>query len=130
MITLKKVLYLNAISSGATGLLLVCLSNSVAFLFNASQTLPFLGVGVFLLLFSLFVFYSGSRKKINKTDIQYIILVDIMWVLISLICLVFPLFEVSPLGNELIFAVALWVALMAFLQHTQLKKHNHKQSLY
>ena len=52
MIPLKTALTINAASSGATGLGLIILASPVAGLFGVSETTPFIGVGIFLILFA------------------------------------------------------------------------------
>ncbi|GAB3502135.1 hypothetical protein [Emticicia fontis] len=122
MTTLKNVLLINALSSGATGLLLIEFPSFTAQLFGVSQTMPFMATGIFLVAFSLLVYYASRQKATNKTLVRWIIALDIMWVADSLIVVVGQLFGFTLIGYAITTAVALWVALMAFLQIRGLKE--------
>lgn len=116
MISLKNVLLINGISSGATGLLLVSFSVFISGIFGITNPSVSIGVGVFLLLFSAFVVLVGVQTPIKSTLVKVIAFLDILWVLASLIILVLQPLEITLIGSVLIFAVALWVTLMSMLQ--------------
>lgn len=120
---LKNVLLVNALSSGATGILLVLFPGLVAGLCGAAQSWPFVAAGIFLVVFSLLVFAQSRKQVMQKGWIKLIIALDIIWVVESLIIVVPQLFGLSFLGYFLIGAVAGWVALMAFLQTKGLKQY-------
>lgn len=122
MTTLKNVMLINALSSGATGLLLIIFSGYTAQLFGVTEQMPFVAVGILLLLFAVFVFAHSLRNPLSKRWIKVIVAIDILWVIESLI-IVFPkMFAFSAMGYILIAAVALWVTLMAVLQAKGLKQ--------
>jgi hypothetical protein len=122
MTTLKNVLLINALSSGATGLLLIEFPSLTAQLFGVSQSMPFMAIGIFLVAFSLLVYYASRQKPTNKTLVRWIIALDIIWVADSLIVVGGQLFDFTLIGYALTSAVALWVALMVFLQIRGLKE--------
>lgn len=122
MTTLKNVLLINALSSGATGLLLIEFPSFTAQLFGVTQTMPFMATGTFLVAFALLVYYTSRQKPTSKTLVRWIIALDIMWVADSLIVVGGQLFDFTLIGYALTGAVALWVALMAFLQIKGLKE--------
>lgn len=122
METLKKVLLVNALSSAACGILLAVLPSKMAELFEVSQSWPFIATGIFLIVFADVVLYAFFRKSPGRGLIKSIIYMDISWVIISLLIVVLALFNLSALGYVLISGVALWVALMAYLQNSGLKK--------
>lgn len=117
MIPLKTILTINAVSSGATGLGLIILASPVARLFGVSDTAPFIGVGIFLILFASFVFMVGVSKSINPKAVRLIITLDTLWVIASLVLVAIAFSSISLTGILTILAVALWVAAMAFLQN-------------
>lgn len=121
MTTLKNVLLLNGVSSGATALLLVFFPDAIATIFGTTSTLPFIGAGVFLLVFAGLVLNESRQHPLRAGMVKFIIVLDILWVIDSLVLVVFQLFDLSFLGYVLIAVVALWVALMAFLQQKGLK---------
>ncbi len=116
IITLKPVLLINALSSGATGLLLLLFPGAIAALFGSSTKMPFIAVGLFLLLFAVLVFNQSRKPVIQKAWVKLIIALDILWVVESAIILIPQLFSFTTLGYVIITAVALWVAVMAILQ--------------
>jgi len=121
MKTLKNVLFINALSSGATGLALVVAPGFVGNLFEVSQTLPFVAVGVFLSLFGSMVYWVSRRNPINEGAVRLIIILDSTWVAGSICIVLFQLFDLSNLGYMVIGAVAAWVGLMAWLQYNGAK---------
>ena len=118
---LKQILLINAISSGATGILLVIMPHVFATIFKISQTGPFTFVGWFLILFAAFVMGTAFRPTVHAKWTRIIIGLDILWVIASIIgtFAVFPL--ISFIGATMILAVAGWVGLMAYLQTKSLK---------
>ena len=124
MISLKQALLVNAVSSGATGALLMLFPAPVARLFGVSPVAPFVVVGAFLLAFAAGVGYEGMQKPPRPGRVQGIIALDVAWVVGSLVAvgLLFP--ALSALGNGVILAVAGWVAVMAFLQTRGLRELN------
>lgn len=121
MTTLKNVLLINAVSSGATALGLILLPSIIATLFEVPLTQPFLGVGIFLFAFAALVFIVSRNKDLSKGSVRLIIVLDVVWVVASFAIVLLQLFNLSMLGYILIFAVAAWVGLMAYLQFNGLK---------
>lgn len=125
MKTLKNVLLLNAVSSGATGVLLMVFANFMATLFHANSAIPFVEVGIFLVVFAILVF-TESRKQFHHTKtVKLIIILDITWVVASFTLIALQLFNLSTVGYAIIAAVALWVSAMAYLQIAGLKGIEH-----
>lgn len=123
MKTLKTVLQVNAISSGVTGIGLVIFSKTIASLFGVIQNGSFIGVGVFLILFSAFVLSVGLSKQIDTIKVKTIIVGDIVWVIASIIAAILLFDKISIIGIVVIEVVAVWVAIMAYLQNYGLKKY-------
>ncbi|HEY5824552.1 MAG TPA: hypothetical protein VIT44_09310 [Cyclobacteriaceae bacterium] len=122
MKTLKTVLLINALSSGVTGLGLIISSSLVAQLFGVSATGPFIEVGIFLLAFASLVLFVGRGETHHVNAVRFIIALDLLWVIISLVIVLLHLFDLSVLGYLLISGVALWVGAMAYLQSAGLKQ--------
>jgi hypothetical protein len=113
METLKRILLLNAISSGITGIILALFSESISSLFGINAAFTISSVGIFLIVFAAYVIHTAI-KGIGQTPV--VIALDMLWVAGSVIILVAYGFQISMIGNVLIVGVALWVGLMAFLQ--------------
>lgn len=121
MARLKNVLFINAASSAATALLLVVFPGFFASLFGVSTRPPFIGVGIFLLLFAIYVFLQSRNEQAEPNKIRFIIALDIIWVVGSLAIILPQFFGLTVIGYSLIGGVALWVAMMAYLQTRGLK---------
>lgn len=120
MLTLSNILKINAISSGATGLLLVIFSKFSANLFAVKTQLPFIITGLFLIVFSLFVAYQAYQKPLNVKEIVSIIWMDRLWVITSLVTTPVLYGSISITGTIIIVVIAAWVGLMAYLQNAKL----------
>lgn len=117
MLSLSNILKINAISSGVTGLMLVVFPQFVADVFEVTVASPFIMVGVFLVLFSLFVFMVSMKLPLKIKSVMTIVALDIAWVIGSAIALVLLYSSISFIGSMVIAGVALWVGLMAYLQN-------------
>jgi len=122
MTTLKNVLLLNAVSSGATGLGLILFPATIANVFGIGEVSPFVGTGIFLAVFAGLVGIVSRAKLIGEVAVRFIIMLDILWVVTSLAVVVLQMFDLSMVGYVLIAAVGAWVALMAYLQANGLKQ--------
>lgn len=122
MKTLKNVLLINAMSSGATGIGLIGFASPIAKLFGLNSPLPISEVGVFLTVFALFVFLEGRRPILRAGKIKVIIALDVTWTLVSLFVIGLQLFDLTSAGYLAIGAVALWVFAMAYLQYNGVKQ--------
>lgn len=122
MLSLSNILKINAISSGATGLLLALFPSTAAQIFATAYTAPFISVGIFLVLFALYVFKTSIANTINSKAVKTIVALDTSWVAGSVVALLFLGSTISLVGSALIAGVAVWVALMAYLQNKALKQ--------
>lgn len=125
MKTLQKILLVNAVSSGFTGLLLTIDAGVFADTFGTSMRTPFVGVGIFLLAFATAVFFVSRRKNCRGSEVVAVITADALWVIVSLAILILKPFAITWIGYAFIAAVAAWVALMAYLQFASLRRINH-----
>lgn len=122
MKTLKNVLFINALSSGATGVGLIVFASWIAELFGVNTPAPVMGVGFFLVGFAILVFKESRRSILHIKMIRLIILLDSAWVVTSLIVIVLQLFDLSSVGYFAIGAVAVWVGAMAYLQSSGVRQ--------
>lgn len=110
----QKSLQINALFSGLSGIILVVLNKYVANLFDTSNTPVFWIIGAALIFFSLTIIYEIKRQK--PFGVLSIIIQDFLWVLGSIILLIFQPFEISKTGNSIIAVVALAVLFMGINQ--------------
>ncbi len=111
----------NAVTSAATALGLIAFPGLVADLFQAGSAQPFVEVGIFLLVFSAKVLYEALKNPIRRGHVQFIITLDVLWVVASIVLIEFQFFNLSLIGYVLTGAVAMWVGAMAVLQWRGLK---------
>ncbi len=122
MKTLKNVMLINAISSGATGLGLAVFPKAVAGLFETTATMPFVEVGIFLIAFAALVFSVSRGNPVNARAVRLVIVLDTLWVIGSAVIVLFQPFPIAVIGYVFIGAVAVWVAAMAYLQAAGLRQ--------
>lgn len=121
MIQLSTTMQINAITSGATGIGLIAAATPIADLFGVTATSPFIATGIFLVLFSIYVFAVSKGKPINTAGVRLVIIMDILWVIASVIAVIALFSVISGIGSLAIGAVAGWVAGMAYLQNAGVK---------
>lgn len=121
MIQLSTTMQINAITSGATGFGLIAGAAPIAGLFGVTATLPFIITGIFLVLFSIYVFAVSKGKPINAAGVRLVIIMDVLWVIASVIAILTLFSVISGIGSLAIGAVAGWVGGMAYLQSAGLK---------
>src|SRR6478735_113388 len=100
MMSLKNILLLNGVSSGATGVLLIAFARFFANLFLITSTMAFTGVGIFLIMFASFVIWV-ALGDINRRTVQLIITLDTIWVGLSFIVAIVFYDEISLVGSIL-----------------------------
>ena len=111
---LQKALRLNALFSGFSGILLVAGHYRVAGLFDTPNSSVFQVIGAALIYFSLTIAFEIKHQ--NLLRVLFIIVQDSLWVIGSVILLIFQPFNISMTGNGVIAAIALIVLFMAISQ--------------
>ena len=111
---LQKALQLNALFSGLSGILLVAAHNRVAGLFDTPNSSVFQVIGVALIYFSLTIVFEIKHQ--NLLRVLFIIVQDSLWVIGSVILLIFQPFDISMTGNGVMAAIAIIVLFIAISQ--------------
>lgn len=111
---LRTSLLANAVFSTLTAITLLLFSRQVAVLFGLSRTLIFLIIGAGLLVFAASVAIEAGRQRPGK--VRLIIIQDAIWVLASVVVLIFRPFDISSVGYVLIGVVAALVGLFGLGQ--------------
>ena len=124
MALLKKYLTINSLFSVFSGFATLLFSDQVGqFLeIDGSSTLQIIGAG--LLFFALFVWLVKREKNLNPKKVVFISLMDFLWVLGSIVIVLFNPFDLSQYGSYLIALIALWITFLGFMQ----LKHNKATS--
>lgn len=118
---LKQYLIINSLFSSICGLLILLISSNLSELFNINNKYVFPIIGSNLLVFSAFVWFVSQKQVTNKTLVNIISLLDLLWVIGSFTIIGFRLFNISSIGYLLMSIIAIWIAFLAFKQFTNNK---------
>lgn len=110
---LKRVLSANAAFSTLSGLLLI-FDKPLIDKMGIGNYLTSLIIGIGLLVFAVFVFYTSRQLK--SLLVGLIIIQDVLWVLASILVLLIQPWDLTGLGYSLIGAVAFVIGCFAFFQ--------------
>ncbi len=117
---LKNVLVSNALFSMTSGLIALFFSRPISVLMNIEKELILQIIGGGLVLFGGFVLSQAFTKKANLLLIKSIVIQDWIWVIASVIVIVFQLFTLSFNAYLLIGIIAIIVANFAYFQNKYL----------
>ena len=109
MNTLQKYLTTNAIFSTLTGIIAIAFQENIEQLFNVEAGNFFLILGILLILFAITIVIE--IKKQRAIPVLWITTQDMLWVIGSIILIVWNPFGISTVGNIIIGAVAIVVLL-------------------
>lgn len=115
VLTLRNVLVLDAVASGATGLLAIVASGFLAGLLELPAGL-LLGAGLVLVPYVLFVIYTATRPAIPRAAVWTIIAANALWAIASVLVLLSGWVAPNALGVAFVLIQAGVVALLGQLQ--------------
>lgn len=115
-IKLRNMLKLNALFSLINIGLLISVPDSLATFMGIDNSSILFYIGIILILFVALVIYTAYRPTLNKMLVYSIIIQDMIWVIASLILIMWNPFHISIAGNILIGAVAFVVCTLAICQ--------------
>ena len=118
---LRNVLALDAIASGATGLLLIVGAGLLEDLLGLPLALM-RAAGLILIPYVAFVAWVAIRETIARSAVWAIIATNAIWAVASVGLLVSGLVVPTSLGYAFVIAQAVVVALLAELQYAGLKR--------
>ena len=118
---LRRVLVLDAISSGAMGLAMLSFGSFIAQLLNLPVDL-IRDAGLVLLPFAAFVGYIASREHPPRAGVWIIIALNVVWVVDSIVLLFTGWVEPNALGYSFVIAQAVVVGVFAELEYIGLKR--------
>jgi hypothetical protein len=122
MQNLRNTLTYNAVFSSFSGLSMLLFSNPLAEWMHITEPLALPMLGIALLLFGGFLLWIALRKAFSEPLVNFIIVLDICWVVGSLLLVLTQVFGLSSLGLSLVGIVAAIVGLFAYLQIKYLKQ--------
>ena len=117
---LQKSLKSNAAFSFISGVLLIIIHGKIAQLFEVTNVTVFWVIGIGLVIFAATVYWESI--KLRPMQVVTIIAQDLIWVIASVILLVFNPFQISFWGNVTIAGVALVVFFFAVAQSSGLSQ--------
>lgn len=118
---LRRALMLDALASGATGLLMIAGAGLVEGLLGLPAAL-LRGAGLVLMPYVAFVIYAGTRETISRAAVWTIIAANVAWAAASALLLVSGWVAPSALGYAFVIAQAVVVALLGELQYMGLRR--------
>lgn len=124
MNTLQRYLSVNAIFSLLTGVMVLSFQEKAEQIFNLPPSNFFFILGILLIFFVLTIVLEIVKQR--TLPVLWIIVQDMLWVLGSVVLLVFNPFDVSVEGNIIIALVAIVVFLIGMGQAQGLAKVDRK----
>lgn len=118
---LSLALKINAAFSVFNGLAMLFFHQQIAAFMNFGYPKILLIIGVTLLGFAALVYKTATAKIISEKMVKSIILQDWLWVIGSVLIIVFQAFDINRIGFIIIGVVALVVADFAIFQQRYLK---------
>ena len=114
---LRIYLRINSIFSLFIGIVMTYFSDELLEFFKIENKRYLLDViGLNLIVFGLFVWYVSLKPLVQPALAKIISLLDIGWVVGSLLIVAFQLFDLSKGGYILISLVAVWISFLAYKQ--------------
>ncbi len=120
MNVLQKALAANTIFSAISSILLIIFNGKTALLFGTENNTVFWVMGIALLYFASTIWYEIKKQRTKA--VLWIVAQDFLWVIGSIILLLFNPFDITTIGNVIIALVATIVLLMGVYQYRALKE--------
>jgi hypothetical protein len=118
---LRRVLALDAVSSGAMGLGMLTFASFISQLLNLPADL-IRDAGLVLLPFAAFVGYVASRAQPSRPAVWLIIALNVLWVVDSIVLLLSGWVEPNVLGYAFVIAQAVAVGVFAELEYVGVRR--------
>ncbi|MEL7938967.1 MULTISPECIES: hypothetical protein [Pseudomonas] len=118
---LRRSLQLDALASGATGLLLALAANPLSGLFGLPAALLMVA-GIVLLPFALVLAWMANSELLSRTGVWAVIAANLLWVLESLFLLLSGWVQPSVPGCAFVIGQALAVGVLAELEFFGLRR--------
>jgi len=121
---LRNALRGNGVFSGISGLILIGDAGPIAAFMGIGYTLPFIVVGVGLLLHAANLLINTAQRPVSKALGWFAIVGDAVWVVASIIILMTDAFALTSGGKWTLMIVADIVLIFAIVQYVGLRRMN------
>jgi hypothetical protein len=118
---LRRVLIIDAVISGATGLMLIAGADLLHDWLAVPAELA-RGAGLSLIPFALLVGYLATRQSVPRAGVWAVIVLNALWAVDSILLLIGGFVSPTALGTAFIIAQALAVAVLAELEYVGLRR--------
>lgn len=118
---LRRVFIADAVAGAATGALLAFGANALESLFGLPAVL-LREAGIVLLLLAVLIAYIGTRAQLSRPWVWAIIVVNVLWVIDSIVLLLSGWVMPTALGHAFVIAQAVVVGLFAELEIIGVRK--------
>jgi hypothetical protein len=122
---LRRALLLDALASGATGLLLIAAAGLLEGLLGLPAAL-LRGAGLVLVPYVALVIFTGTRADISHAAVWAVIVANVLWAAASALLLVSGWVAPTVLGYAFVVGQAAVVALLGELQYIGLRRGPHR----
>jgi hypothetical protein len=119
---IRKVLLINAVSSGGTGLILLLFSGFVAEWTGLDYQSAIMGVGFYLLMVVALLIWTATRTVVSPLAVLILSIIDFLWVLKSIILLGMN-GTITAIGIAAVILVALVVGVFAVFEAIYYQRH-------
>ena len=118
---LRRILWVDALSSGAMGLAMLLASDALAAVLQLPVQL-LSGAGIVLLPFAAYVAFLASRTHLSPLAVWSVIGLNVLWVIESVLLLMSNWVAPNALGAAFVVAQAVAVASFAQLEYLGLRR--------
>lgn len=120
-LALSRILISNGTFCFANGIIFILAAEPLAgFLSTLPIVMTILGIG--LILYGAFITYMATRPIITRRFTLFAVIADSLWVLLSVLLLVLPIFNFTPEAKWAIGITAICVDTFATLQFLEWRK--------
>jgi hypothetical protein len=119
---LRNALRGNSVFSVVRGLIMIFDAGLFANFMGIESTIPFIVIGIGLLLYAAMLYINTTQRPINKTFGWYAVIADGVWVLASAIVLLTDAFTLTSEGKWLVLIIADMVLLFAIVQYIGIRR--------
>jgi hypothetical protein len=119
---LRNALRGNSIFSALTGLILVVDAQPLANFMGIEATLPFIVIGIGLLLHAANIFLNTRNRPVSKSFGWFAVIGDVVWVVATAVILITDAFALTGNGKWLLLIIADIVLVFAIAQYLGIRR--------